>query len=74
MGWLADRTKRVPIVGVASLLGAGLHVPRRASPCSAFMLFWMLCLTGVAKANNIAVHQSLLADNYPIGIRARMSA
>ena len=31
-------------------------------------------LTGIAKANNIPVHQSLIADNYPIGIRARMSA
>ena len=41
---------------------------------SAFVLFWALCLTGVAKANNLAVHQPLLADNYPIGIRARMSA
>ena len=38
------------------------------------MLFWLLCLTGVAKANNLAVHQPLLADNYPIGVRARMSA
>ena len=41
---------------------------------SAFVFFWLVCVTGVAKANNIAVHQPLLADNYPIGIRARMSA
>ena len=73
LGWLADRMKRVPIVGFASLVAAfftfltGLAV-------SAFMFFWTVCLTGIAKANNIAVHPPLLADNYPIGIRARMSA
>ncbi len=41
---------------------------------SAFMLFWTRFATGIAKANSIPVHQSLIADNYPIGIRARMSA
>jgi ABC-type branched-subunit amino acid transport system ATPase component/predicted MFS family arabinose efflux permease len=38
------------------------------------MLFWTRFATGIAKANSIPVHQSLIADNYPIGIRARMSA
>ena len=73
MGWLADRTKRIPIVGVATL-AAALFTFLSGLAGSAFVLFWALCLTGVAKANNIAVHQPLLADNYPIGIRARMSA
>ena len=73
MGWLADRTKRVPIVGVATLVAA-VFTFFSGLAGSAFILFWALCLTGVAKANNIAVHQPLLADNYPIGIRARMSA
>ena len=41
---------------------------------NAFVLFWTRFATGVAKANSIPVHQSLIADNYPIGIRARMSA
>ena len=41
---------------------------------SSFVFFWVVCFSGVAKANNIAVHPSLIADNYPIGIRARMSA
>ena len=44
------------------------------SRSSAFMLFWTRFATGIAKANSIPVHQSLIADNYPIGIRARMSA
>jgi ABC-type branched-subunit amino acid transport system ATPase component/predicted MFS family arabinose efflux permease len=73
MGWLADRTKRVPIVAIASLLSA-LFTFVSGFAGSAFVFFWLICVTGAAKANGIAVHQPLLADNYPIGIRARMSA
>jgi MFS family permease len=73
MGWLADRTRRIPIVGFATLFAA-IFTFFSGLAGSAFVLFWALCLTGVAKANNLAVHQPLLADNYPIGIRARMSA
>jgi ABC-type branched-subunit amino acid transport system ATPase component/predicted MFS family arabinose efflux permease len=73
MGWLADRTRRVPIVAAASLMAAVFTLLSGLAG-SAFVLFWTLCATGVAKANNIAVGPPLLADNYPIGIRARMSA
>jgi ABC-type branched-subunit amino acid transport system ATPase component/predicted MFS family arabinose efflux permease len=73
MGWLADRMKRVPIVACASLVAA-LFTFLSGLAGSAFVFFWIVCVTGVAKANGIAVHQPLLADNYPIGIRARMSA
>jgi MFS family permease len=73
MGWLADRVKRVPIVGWASL-AFGFFVFLSGLAVSAFMLFWTRFATGIAKANSIPVHQSLIADNYPIGIRARMSA
>jgi ABC-type branched-subunit amino acid transport system ATPase component/predicted MFS family arabinose efflux permease len=73
MGWLADRMKRVPIVACASLLAAVFTVLSGLAG-SAFVFFWLICVTGVAKADGIAVHQPLLADNYPIGIRARMSA
>ena len=73
MGWLADRCKRVPIVGWASLAFGGF-VFASGLAISAFMLFWTRFATGIAKANSIPVHQSLIADNYPIGIRARMSA
>ena len=74
MGWLADRVKRVPIVGWASLAFGVLRVRCPGLAVSAFMLFWTRFATGIAKANSIPVHQSLIADNYPIGIRARMSA
>ncbi|HEY3830683.1 MAG TPA: ATP-binding protein [Acidimicrobiia bacterium] len=73
LGWLADRMRRVPIVGVASLFGA-LFTGLCGVALNSFMFFWMICFTGITKANNIAVHPSLIADNYPIGIRARMSA
>jgi ABC-type branched-subunit amino acid transport system ATPase component/predicted MFS family arabinose efflux permease len=73
MGWLADRMRRVPIVACASLLAA-LFTILSGLAGSAFVFFWLICVTGVAKADGIAVHQPLLADNYPIGIRARMSA
>ncbi len=73
MGWLADRVKRVPIVGIASLF-FGFFIFLSGLALNAFMLFWTRFGAGIAKANSIPVHQSLLADNYPIGIRARMSA
>lgn len=73
MGWLADRVKRVPIVGFASL-AFSFFVVASGFAVNAFMLFWTRFATGIAKSNSIPVHQSLIADNYPIGIRARMSA
>src|SRR5205814_8066363 len=73
LGWLADRRRRVPIVGTTSVLGA-IFTFATGAAVGSFMLFWTICLTGITKANDIAVHPSLIADNYPIGIRARMSA
>jgi len=73
LGWLADRAKRVPIVGLTSLAGTAFAVLAGIA-VNVFMFFWMICATGVARANSIAVHPTLLADNYPIGIRARMAA
>ena len=73
MGWLADRVKRVPIVGVSSLF-FGFFVFCSGLAVNAFMLFWTRFFTGVTKASTIPVHGSLIADAYPIGVRARMSA
>jgi ABC-type branched-subunit amino acid transport system ATPase component/predicted MFS family arabinose efflux permease len=73
MGWLADRYRRPPIIAWASiafsvlLAVCGLAV-------NAFMLFWAQLGVGVSKANTISVQWSLLADQYPIGVRGRMSA
>jgi ABC-type branched-subunit amino acid transport system ATPase component/predicted MFS family arabinose efflux permease len=73
MGWLSDRVKRVPIVGISSIF-FGVFVFLSGLAVNAFMLFWTRFATGIAKANTIPVHGSLIADNYPIGVRARMSA
>ncbi|HZQ59061.1 MAG TPA: MFS transporter [Acidimicrobiales bacterium] len=73
MGWLADRVKRVPIVGASSIL-FGAFVLASGFAVNAFMLFWTRFATGITKANTIAVHGPLIADNYPIGVRARVSA
>ena len=73
MGWLADRAKRVPIVGW-SAIAFGFFVTLSGFAVNAFMLFWTRFATGITKASTITVHQSLIADAYPIGVRARMSA
>jgi ABC-type branched-subunit amino acid transport system ATPase component/predicted MFS family arabinose efflux permease len=73
MGWLADRAKRVPIVGVSSILFGGF-VLASGFAVNAFMLFWARFASGITKANTIAVHGPLIADGYPIGVRARVSA
>jgi len=73
MGWLADRVKRVPIVAISSML-FGCFVVASGFALNAFMLFWTRFATGITKANTIPVHGSLIADNYPIGVRARVFA
>ena len=71
MGWLADRIRRAPIVGVASAVFSAM-VFLSGFAVNAFMLFWTRFGAGVAKSNTIPVHSSLLADTYPIGVRGRI--
>ena len=73
MGWLADRVKRVPIVGISAMF-FGAFVLASGFALNAFMLFWTRFATGITKASTITVHNSLVADAYPINVRARMSA
>ena len=73
MGWLADRVKRTPIVGFSAMAFGGF-VMASGFALNAFMLFWTRFATGITKASTITVHNSLIADNYPINVRARMSA
>ena len=73
LGWAADRMKRVPIVGAAGVV-FGAFVMLSGLAANAFMLFWTRLCSGVAKAATITTHGSLIADSYPIGVRARMSA
>lgn len=73
MGWLADRVRRAPIIGWSSLVFAAMAAAS-AGAVNAFMLFWTRFVAGVAKANTIPVHSSLLADTYPISVRGRVSS
>ena len=73
LGYLADRLRRGPIVGVASLAFSGF-VALSGLAVNAFMFFWTRFFAGISKSNTITVHATLLADAYPIGIRGRMFA
>ena len=73
LGWLADRLRRGPIVGVATFL-FGLMVLASGLALNIFTFFWARLGAGISQANNQTVHPSLLADSYPIGLRGRMAA
>jgi ABC-type branched-subunit amino acid transport system ATPase component/predicted MFS family arabinose efflux permease len=73
MGWLADRFRRAPIIGWASL-GFAACVTACGFVGNAFQLFWTRLGVGVSKSSTTTVHPSLIADAYPIGIRGRISA
>jgi ABC-type branched-subunit amino acid transport system ATPase component/predicted MFS family arabinose efflux permease len=73
MGWLSDRYRRGPIVGVSSVV-FGATVLLSGFAVNAFMLFCTRFGAGIAKANTLPVHGSLLADAYPIGVRGRLGA
>jgi ABC-type branched-subunit amino acid transport system ATPase component/predicted MFS family arabinose efflux permease len=73
MGWLADRYRRGPIIGWATLLFSSM-VFLTGLAVNAFMLFWTQFGVGIAKSSNLSVHGSMLADTYPITVRGRVSA
>ncbi len=73
MGVLADRFRRGPIIGFATA-AFGAMVLLCGLAANAFALFCARFGVGIAKSSNHPVHNSLIADSYPIGIRARMSA
>ncbi|MDG2027190.1 MAG: MFS transporter [Acidimicrobiales bacterium] len=73
MGWLADRYRRGPTIGWSSI-AFSICVFLSGFVPNAFAFFWARFGVGIAKANTIPVHGSLLADTYPIGIRGRVGA
>ena len=73
MGWLADRMRRAPVIGWATLVFSAM-VFLTGLAVNAFMLFWTQFGAGIAKSSNLTVHGSMLADTYPISIRGRVSA
>jgi ABC-type branched-subunit amino acid transport system ATPase component/predicted MFS family arabinose efflux permease len=72
MGWLADRFRRGPIIGIASLVWTGF-VFLTGLAANAFTLFWIRFGVGIAKANTMPVHGSLIADTYPVSVRGRLA-
>jgi ABC-type branched-subunit amino acid transport system ATPase component/predicted MFS family arabinose efflux permease len=73
MGWLADRFRRAPIVGWASVCFSAM-VFASGLAVNAFTLFCARFGVGISKSNTLPVHGSLIADAYPIGVRGRLSA
>lgn len=73
MGWLADRFRRGPIVGISSIVFSAMMVVSAVAP-NIFVFFWGRFGGGIAKSNSGPVQQSMLADAYPIGIRGRLQA
>ncbi len=73
MGWLADRVRRGPIVGVSSIVFTAMLVLSGLAG-NIFTFFLTRLGGGVAKANTGPVHGSMLADAYPLGVRGRLAA
>lgn len=73
MGYLADRFRRSRVIGWAGIVFS-MMVVASGLAANAFLFFLARFGVGVAKASNIPVHGSLLADTYPIGVRGRISA
>src|SRR4051812_11630902 len=73
LGWLGDRYRRTSLVGICSAVWAAF-----ALLTGAVQTVWQLVITrtvaGIGKANEQPVHNSLLADAYPIEGRSRIYA
>ena len=73
MGVLADRRSRTRLVGVCSLLWAGVGVVTGLVQ-SATQLLLTRVLSGLGKANEGPVQKAILADAYPLAGRNRIFA
>jgi ABC-type branched-subunit amino acid transport system ATPase component/MFS family permease len=73
MGWLADRYRRPPMVAIATA-AFGVFVMLCGIVNNAFTLFLARFGVGMSRSATSTVHQTLLADTYPLNIRGRMSA
>ena len=73
MGWLADRYRRGPIVGIATLI-FGCMIFLTGLATNIFLFFCARFGAGVSQASTYTVHGSLLADTYPISLRGRIGS
>lgn len=70
-GWLADRVRRTRLVAVGALVWAAFTLLTGLAPTVA-LLAVARAGAGIGKTVNGPAHQSLLADYYPVGNRARV--
>jgi ABC-type branched-subunit amino acid transport system ATPase component/predicted MFS family arabinose efflux permease len=73
MGWLADRFRRAPIIGLATLF-FGVMVFLSGLATNIFLFFCARFGAGISQASTQTVHGTLLADTYPISLRGRIGA
>ncbi len=73
LGWLADRRRRGPVIGFATLI-AGVMVFATGLASNIFLFFLTRFGLGISQASTQTVHPSLLADTYPISMRGRVYA
>ena len=73
MGWLADRCRRGSVIGFASL-AFGFFTLLSGLARHVVVFFFARLGTGIAKSNTLPVHGSLIADQYPIGVRGRIAS
>ena len=74
MGWLADRFRRGPIIGAASLAFAGMAFLSGLA-VNAFVFFCARFGAGRRQVEQPArCNGSMIADAYPIGVRGRLTA
>jgi ABC-type branched-subunit amino acid transport system ATPase component/predicted MFS family arabinose efflux permease len=71
LAWLADRMSRVRILQGFAALGA-VSVGLAALVANPFLLFWSRAAVGFSNSYRLPVHNSLLADTYPVQARARI--
>ena len=73
LGYLADRMRRTALVSVCSLVFAAFAFATGLVR-SGWQLAITRVMTGIGKSNTLPVHNSILADAYPIAGRARVFA
>jgi ABC-type branched-subunit amino acid transport system ATPase component/predicted MFS family arabinose efflux permease len=73
IGYLADRTRRVPLAAACTAI-AGLATLATAAATNTWQLAVARFANGAGKASTLPVHNSLLSDCYPPGSRARVLA
>ena len=71
--WLADRYSRTKVLGIATAVWGAFGVAM-GFVVNPFQMGVATAGTGIGAAANIPITPSLIADQYPIGVRTRMFA